>query len=76
MTEVTPHDWKTEPGVTTTSIKCLLCDDPAAVIVYAPHGCTCSPNKIQPRCDHHLHRAWDTDEDIEIIEDFRLWQRK
>jgi hypothetical protein len=66
------HAWKDHPGVTTTPVKCLLCDSEAAVIVYAPNGCTCSPNKYQPRCEQHLRRAWDTGEDIVVVEDFRL----
>lgn len=72
MIEVAPHSWKNK-GITTTDIKCLLCSASAAVIVYAPEGCTCSPNKIQPRCDHHLGRAYDTEESITILEDFRLY---
>lgn len=73
------HKWTLEElqkgdDAKTTLLPCLLCDDPAAVIVYAPNGCTCSPNKIQPRCQHHLNRALDSNEDIEIIEDFRLPQ--
>jgi hypothetical protein len=64
------HEWKNTPEVKTTPVKCLLCDAEAVVITYAPHGCTCSPNKIQPRCAQHLHRARDTMEEIYIIEDF------
>lgn len=66
------HEWKSEPDVKTTSIQCLLCEDEAVVIVHAPHGCLCSPNKYQPRCMQHLMRANDTDEDITVIEDFRI----
>ncbi|HEX4611120.1 MAG TPA: hypothetical protein VH092_23215 [Urbifossiella sp.] len=66
------HVWKDHPDVTTTPVKCLLCYSEAAAIVYAPNGCTCSPNKYQPRCEQHLRRAWDTGEDIIVVEDFRL----
>jgi hypothetical protein len=69
---MTSYAWKDHPGIKTTPVKCLLCDDEAAVIVYAPNGCTCSPNKYQPRCIQHLHRAWDSGEDITVVEDFRI----
>jgi hypothetical protein len=42
----------------------------AVAITYAPHGCTCSPNQIQPRCAQHLMRAWDSEEELYIVEDF------
>jgi hypothetical protein len=68
------HRWRDTPEVKTTPIMCLLCGDKeASVVVYTPHGCTCSPNKIQPRCEHHLMRAYDTGEDYTIIEDFRIY---
>lgn len=70
---VTVKNWSSEPDVKTSPIKCFICDDPASVVIYAPHGCTCSPNKIQPRCEHHLMRAYDTGETYTILEDFRLW---
>jgi hypothetical protein len=66
------HAWRAHPGVTTTPVKCLLCDSEAVAIVYARNGCTCSPNKYQPRCEQHLRRAWDTGEDIVVVEDFRV----
>lgn len=66
------HEWKDFPSIVTTPINCLLCSSEAVVVVYAEYGCTCSPNKIQPRCAQHLARALDTGEDIEIIEDFRI----
>jgi hypothetical protein len=68
------HAWKDHPGVKTTPVKCLLCDDLAAVIVYCPNGCTCSPNKYQPRCDHYLGRLFATCDDpgIRLVEDFRF----
>lgn len=53
-------------------LPCILCADIASVIVYAPFGCTCADNKIQPRCAQHLQRAYDSNEDITIIEDFRI----
>lgn len=67
-----PHEWKMTPQIRTTPIKCLICNDEAVVIVHAPCGCTCSPNKYQPRCMHHLMRATDTGEEIYIVEDFRI----
>jgi hypothetical protein len=66
------HEWKLTPDVRTTPVKCLLCDTEAVVIAYAPYGCTCSPNKYQPRCYQHLQRAWDTGEDITVVEDFMI----
>lgn len=71
---IEPHEWKNKPHVTTTSVKCLLCDDEALAVAvfYAPHGCTCSPNKIQPRCMQHLMRADNTDEEMHMLGDFRI----
>lgn len=66
------HEWKYEPNTRTTPVKCLLCDSESVVVVYTPQGCTCSPNKYQPRCEQHLSRAIDTGEEIYIIEDFRI----
>lgn len=66
------HAWKDHPAVQTTPVKCLLCDSEAVVIIHAPDGCTCSPNKYQPRCDQHLHRLMDTGEEFVIVEDFRI----
>jgi hypothetical protein len=31
------HEWKLTPEVRTTPVKCLLCEDEAVVVVYAPH---------------------------------------
>lgn len=67
--------WNDTPDILITPIKCLLCSDDAVVIVYAENGCTCSPNKYQPRCMQHLMRANDSNEDIEIVEDFRIWNK-
>lgn len=64
--------WKKRPGAKTTPVKCLLCDDEAAVIICARHGCTCSPNKYQPRCMQHLIRAIDSNETFEVVEDFTI----
>lgn len=66
------YEWKNTPEIRTTPVKCLLCDDEAVVVVFAQHGCTCSPNKYQPRCMQHLVRAYATNEDIMIVEDFRI----
>jgi hypothetical protein len=66
------HAWKNEPSVTTTPVKCLLCDSEAVAIVYARNGCTCSANKYQPRCEQHLSRARDTGEDFTVVEDFQV----
>jgi hypothetical protein len=66
------HEWKNEPSTETDPLRCLLCTDDAAVVIYAPDGCTCSPNKYQPRCRQHLSRANDTDEEFVIVEDFRI----
>ena len=70
------HNWNEIEGagitIKTTPIKCLLCYDEAVVVIHAPNGCTCSINKIQPRCGHHLMRATDTQEEFAIIEDFRI----
>lgn len=68
-------NWNDTPDIRTTPLKCLLCDDEAVVIVYAERGCTCSPNKYQPRCSQHLSRANDSNEDIEVVEDFRIWKK-
>jgi hypothetical protein len=68
--EIIIHSWSDAPETKTTPVKCLLCEGEAAVIVYAPYGCTCSPHKIQPRCIQHLMRAWDSQENITVIEDF------
>lgn len=51
--------------------KCLLCSEPACVVLYTPNGCTCAENIIQPRCDQHFYKIQDTD-DFYIIEDFRV----
>lgn len=66
------HEWKHVPEVRTTPIKCLLCEEQATAIFYCPRGCTCSPNKIQPRCEHH---AYDTMDEMYILEDFRIWTK-
>lgn len=66
------HEWKLTPEIRTTPIKCILCDSEAAVIIYAPNGCTCSPNKYQPRCYQHLLRVLDTDSGIQVVEDFMI----
>lgn len=71
---VEPKLWIDDAGVKTTPVKCLLCEADAAIIGYFPFGCTCSPNKIQPRCMQHFLRANDTEESFEIIEDFRMWK--
>jgi hypothetical protein len=70
--KVMTHVWNNEPIVRTDRVRCLLCSDDACVIIHAPLGCTCSPNKYQPRCSHHLQRAYDTGEQFEIVEDFRV----
>lgn len=71
--EIKIHEWKDFPGTKTTPVKCILCKDDAVVVVYAPNGCTCSPNKYQPRCMQHLMRLFDSDEGgFDIIEDFRI----
>ena len=52
---------------------CLLCDEPAAVVVKADEGCTCAGNVYQPRCFHHLRRLRDSDAGcFEVVEDFRV----
>jgi hypothetical protein len=66
------HYWKYVPEIRTTPVKCLLCNTDASAIYYCPNGCTCSPNKIQPRCEHHAGRAYDTEEIMYVLEDFRL----
>lgn len=54
------------------SIKCLLCNDTAVVVVKADHGCTCAGNIYQPRCMQHLIKLDDSDTGrFEIVEDFR-----
>lgn len=70
--KVRPWNWKDSPETRTTPIRCLLCESEAVVVAYAPFGCTCSPNKIQPRCSQHLTRANDTSELLTVIEDFRI----
>lgn len=70
------HEWNAEPMVKTTPVKCLLCESEAVAVGYFPHGCTCSPNKIQPRCMQHLIRADDTEEEFVILEDFRITERR
>ena len=72
MREYGCHEWKHTPAIKTTPVKCLLCADEATVIIYAADGCTCSPNKFQPRCEQHLMRLRDTGEEFEILEDFRI----
>lgn len=69
---IPPHDWSRHPGIVTTRVDCLLCEDPAVVVCYFPNGCTCSPNRVQARCMQHLIRASDTEEDFAILEDFRI----
>ena len=71
------HEWRffakeIEKGFKTTPVKCILCDAEASAIFYCPRGCTCSPNKIQPRCEHHIMRANDTKEEMYLLEDFRI----
>lgn len=68
-----PHKlWQFDLDTKATSVKCLLCDAEASAIVYTPCGCTCSPNIIQPRCEQHYPRALDSNEDMQILEDFRI----
>ena len=64
------HYWEyfAKEGLRTTSIKCILCESPASAIFYCPRGCTCSVNKIQPRCEYHIMRA---NEEMYTLEDFR-----
>lgn len=71
-TQIPFQSWQHSPDTKTTPVKCLLCDAQASVIVHAPYGCTCSPNIIQPRCEHHYRRALDSNEDMRILEDFRV----
>lgn len=67
------HNWANTPEIKTTPIQCIFgCKEQAVVITYAKNGCTCHPNKIQPRCEQHLERAFSTGEELEIIEDFRI----
>lgn len=68
------HSWGSEQETKTTPVKCLLCDSEAVAIFHAPNGCTCAPNKIQPRCQQHVLRADDTGEELYLLEDFRIPQ--
>ena len=52
-------------------LRCILCDADAVVVIYAPHGCTCATNRVQPRCRQHLGRADDSEETFEILEDLQ-----
>jgi hypothetical protein len=66
---ISRRNWSDHSCVKTTPVKCLLCDAESVAITYALHGCTCSPNKIPPRCAQHLIWAWDSEEELHIVED-------
>lgn len=74
---IQPWKWSEHPGVMTAPLVCIFgCRDPVTAVAYFPNGCTCHNNKFQPRCYHHMMRAYDSLEEFVIVEDFIVEEEK